>query len=93
MNVSIPQEEYNRLMEEARAWRYHVRSRLRNGQVEATYQIVCVSGDAMINVSDPIIVTPFGNMKVTVHEGGSHDYALRTGDSINLTNLVQLRIN
>lgn len=91
--MNIPQEEYDRLVQEARAWRYHVRTRLREGKVEAKYEIICVSGEAVLNVPDPTIITPFGTAKITSNEGGSRDYALSAGDSIVLTNLVQLRIN
>lgn len=93
MNVNIPQEEYNRLVEEARAWRHYVRTRLEHGQVPSKIRLTCIDGQATIRISDPIVVTPFGKMNVTMNEGGFHDFPFRPGNVYDISPLVQLRIN
>lgn len=93
MNVTIPKAEYNLLLEEARAWRYHVRTRLEHGQVPSKITLTCISGEGVIRISDPIVVTPFGSMKVTFNDGGAHDFTFKQDFVYDISPIIQLRIN
>lgn len=93
MSITLDDDTYWALAEKARAWDVRLKERLTEGRIEARTTILCKSPRGCeIQISDDIIVSPFGEARMTDNPDGSRTVHMKPGDEVTLSREIQLKI-
>lgn len=94
--VVLSAEEHDTLVQKARAWDDHVMRRMMEGFVRAEQDLTLISkhnAQVEIELTDQIIITPFGTSRVRMYDDNCRRILLNPGDHVRLNSEVQLKIS
>lgn len=94
--VVLSADEYTVLVQKARAWDDHIKRRFNEGFARADTHVRLAAVNsigAAIELSDQVIITPFGKATVHMEVEGKRVITMNIGDSVILNHEVNLKIS